>query len=76
MVLGAVTTPSNTEFDVTVTVPESVLVEIEDGSGSVDVRSVAVIHGITRELVVLKVIVDICTMLDLVSPEHDALVRS
>jgi hypothetical protein len=34
-------TPGNTRFDVTVTVPDSVLVEIEDGSGDIDVRDVA-----------------------------------
>ena len=34
-------TPGNTQFDVTVTVPDSVLVEIEDGSGDIDVRDVA-----------------------------------
>ena len=34
-------TPGNTQFDVTVTVPDSVLVEIEDGSGDIEVRDVA-----------------------------------
>lgn len=41
LVVEARTPGGNSRFDVTITVPDSVLVEIEDGSGSVDVRDVA-----------------------------------
>ena len=40
MVIEARTPGGNTQFDVTVTVPDSVFVEIEDGSGNIDVRDV------------------------------------
>jgi len=41
MVIEARTSGGNTQFDVMVTVPDSVVVEIEDGSGDVDVGDVA-----------------------------------
>jgi hypothetical protein len=41
IVVEARTPDGNSQFDVTITVPNSVLIEIEDGSGSVDVRDVA-----------------------------------
>lgn len=41
IVIEARTPNGNARFDVTVTVPESVMVEIDDGSGNVDVRNVA-----------------------------------
>lgn len=41
-ILVAARTPGgNSQFDVRITLPESMLVEIEDGSGNVDVRDVA-----------------------------------
>ena len=39
--IEARTPGTNSEFDVRITVPDSMLVEIEDGSGSIEVRSVA-----------------------------------
>lgn len=41
IVIEARTPGTNSEFDVKITVPDSMLVEIEDGSGSIEVRSVA-----------------------------------
>jgi hypothetical protein len=41
LVIEARTPDGNSRFDVTITVPESALVEIEDGSGDIDVRDVA-----------------------------------
>ena len=41
IVIEARTPGTNSEFDVRITVPDSLLVEIEDGSGSIEVRSVA-----------------------------------
>ncbi len=41
IVIEARTPNGDAQFDVRVTVPDSVLVEIEDGSGSIDVRDVA-----------------------------------
>ncbi len=41
IVIEARTPDGNSQFDVRVTVPDSVLVEIDDGSGSVDIRDVA-----------------------------------
>lgn len=41
MVIEARTPSGNSQFDVRITVPESVLVEIEDGSGDIDVHDVA-----------------------------------
>ena len=41
MVIEARTPGGNTQFDVRITVPDSVVVEIEDGSGDVDVGDVA-----------------------------------
>lgn len=41
IVVEARTPGGNSQFDVTITVPGSVLVEIEDGSGDIDVRDVA-----------------------------------
>jgi DUF4097 and DUF4098 domain-containing protein YvlB len=41
VVIEARTPGTNSEFDVRITVPDSMLVEIEDGSGSIEVRSVA-----------------------------------
>ena len=37
-------TPRNTQFDVRILVPDSVLVEIDDGSGGIDVRDVAAVR--------------------------------
>ena len=41
ILIEARTPGNNSEFDVTVTVPDSVLVVIEDGSGAIDIRDVA-----------------------------------